>query len=161
MNDNYLQKHQIAERSVFSVEDHSQIQRCRGDHNRVGYAYQMAFAKLTARFPTQEPLELIEELLSLVAHRLGVDPNEIVRYARQSTVSEHQDLIRGYLGLRRFREAENQALAGFLIEEAYSLEQPSSLLAMARGFLQDQKILIPVSSTLRRIVGEQRERARQ
>jgi hypothetical protein len=140
MNDNYFQKHQIAERSVFSVEDLSQIQRCRGDHNRLGYAYQMAFARLTGRFPTQEPLELIEELLSLVAHRLGADPNEIVRYARQPTVSEHQDLIRGYLGLRRFREAENQALAGFLIEEAYRLEQPSSLLAMAKGFLQDQKL---------------------
>ncbi|MFC1833871.1 Tn3 family transposase [Thermodesulfobacteriota bacterium] len=161
MNDNYFQKHQIAERAVFSVEDLSQIQRCRGDHNRLGYAYQMAFARLTGRFPTQEPLELIEELLSLVAHGLGADPNEIVRYARQPTVSEHQELIRGYLGLRRFREAENQALAGFVIEEAYRLEQPSSLLAMARGFLQDQKILIPASSTLRRIVGEQRERARQ
>ena len=33
----------IAERVVFTPADHAQIALCRGDHNRLGLAYQMAF----------------------------------------------------------------------------------------------------------------------
>ena len=46
----------IAERVVFTPADHAQIALCRGDHNRLGLAYQMAFLRLTGRFPSQQPL---------------------------------------------------------------------------------------------------------
>ena len=45
----------IAERVVFTPADHAQIALCRGAHNRLGFAYQMAFLRLTGRFPNQQP----------------------------------------------------------------------------------------------------------
>jgi hypothetical protein len=39
----------IAERVVCTPADHAQIALCRGDHNRLGFAYQMAFLRLTDR----------------------------------------------------------------------------------------------------------------
>ena len=69
----------IAERVVFTPADQAQIARCRGSHNRLGFAYQMSFLRLTGRFPTQQPLEILDDLghrdaervktrLALVAH---------------------------------------------------------------------------------------------
>jgi hypothetical protein len=35
----------IAERLVFTPADHARIARCRGSHNRLGFAYQSVFEK--------------------------------------------------------------------------------------------------------------------
>jgi Domain of unknown function (DUF4158) len=61
----------IAARVVFTPADHAQIALCRGDHNRLGLAYQMAFLRLTGRFPSQHPLELLPDGL---AFRRGTRP---------------------------------------------------------------------------------------
>ena len=47
------------------------------------------------------------------------------------------------------------------MSEASRVEHLSALRAQAEGFLYQQRILIPASSTLHRLVIEQRERARQ
>jgi hypothetical protein len=53
---------QIIQASQFTPEDMKEIfQRCR-DHNRLGFAYQMAFVRLVNRFPAQQPLEVLPEL---------------------------------------------------------------------------------------------------
>jgi len=48
-----------------------------------------------------------------------------------------------------------------MFETAYRLEQAAALQAKAKEFLREHRILLPADSTLARIVGEQRERARQ
>jgi hypothetical protein len=40
-------------------------------HNRLGFAYQVAFARLFDRFPQQQPFELLEELVYFSAAQLG------------------------------------------------------------------------------------------
>lgn len=155
-------RQQIAEEATFTVEDRLQVRQCRGSHNRLGFAYQIAFVRLTGRFPAQNPPELLENLVAFVAREIDVNPEEITRYAcRQPTVSEHQEQIRIYLGIKRFGKTENDLLRRFLFEEASRLEQPSSLLSIACEFLRDHRILIPAESTLRRVIGEQRDSARQ
>ena len=84
----------IAERVVFTPADHAQIALCRGEHNRLGLAYQMAFLRLTGRFPSQQPLELLPDVLAFVAGELALAPTVIEAYAqRQATVSAHQEQI--------------------------------------------------------------------
>ena len=39
-----------------------EILQRRRDHNRLGFAYQMAFVRLVNRFPAQQPLEVLPEL---------------------------------------------------------------------------------------------------
>jgi hypothetical protein len=151
----------IAERVVFTPADQAQIALCRGPHNRLGFAYQMGFLRLTDRFPTQQPLEILDDLLAFVAHELAIDPAAIQDYAqRQATVSAHQDHIRFQLGFRPFDAAARDALNRFLLEEATCLEHTPAFLARAEEFLRNRRILLPALSTLRRLAGEQREQAR-
>ena len=63
---------QIIQAGQFTPEDMNEILQRRRDHNRLGYAYQMAFVRLANRFPAQQPLEILPELLTYVALQLGI-----------------------------------------------------------------------------------------
>ena len=77
----------------------NEVAKCRRDHNRLGFAYQIGFARLFNRFPAQQPLEINDELLSFVAVRMNIDSERISDYASwQHTVSEHQARIQHILG---------------------------------------------------------------
>ena len=81
--------------------------------------------------------------------------------ARQHTVSDHQARIRDYLKLAVFDPEQAEALERFVFEESCRLEQTASLLARAREFLKERRVLFPAESALLRLVGEQRKRARE
>jgi Tn3 transposase DDE domain/Domain of unknown function (DUF4158) len=152
----------IAERVVFTPADYAQIALCRGAHNRLGLAYQMAFLRLTGRFPSQQPLELVPDVLAFVASTLALAPTVIEAYAqRQATVSAHQEQIRLHLGFQVFGPTEREALSQFLREGALHLDHLAALVAQAEAFLRDHQVLLPGLSTLRRLAGEQRDWTRQ
>src|SRR5262245_58762033 len=124
----------IAVRAVFTPADHAQIALCRGAHNRLGFAYQMAFLRLTGRFPNQQPLELLPDVLAFVASELALAPTVIETYAqRQATVSAHQEQIRLHLGFRALGLVEREALSHFLREEALHLDHLAALVPRSRG----------------------------
>lgn len=153
---------QLVQQATLTEADLTEIADCRRDPNRLGFAYQLAFVRLFHGFPTQQPLEIYEELLSFVALQLRLDTTLIEGYAiRQHTVSDHQARIRDYLGLTAFGSEEVTALKHFVFEEALRLEPTAALLASARDFLGERRILFPAESTLLRIVGEQKKRARE
>lgn len=153
---------QLVQQATLTEADLTEIADRRRDPNRLGFAYQLAFVRLFYGFPTQQPLEIDEELLSFVALQLRLDTTLIEGYAiRQHTVSDHQARIRDYLGLTAFGSEEVTALKHFVFEEALRLEPTAALLASARDFLGERRILFPAESTLLRIVGEQKKRARE
>jgi hypothetical protein len=152
----------IVERVVFTPADHAQSALCRGAHNRLGVAYQMAFLRLTGRFPHQQPLERLPDVLAFVASDLALAPTVIEAYAqRQATVSAHQEHMRRHLGFRAFGLAERETLSQFWREEALHLDHLAALVAQAEAFLREPQVLLPAPSTLRRLAGEQRDRSRQ
>ena len=141
--------------------DQMEISKRRGDPHRLGFAYQLGFVRVFQRFPVQQPLEICEELLSFVALQTGIDGGLLGDYASwQQTVSRHQIRIRGYLGLRSFDPGQERGLEQFLYEELCRLEQTAALLARAREYLKQEKTVFPAESVLRRIIGEQRRKAR-
>ena len=155
-------RRQLHGEATLTLSDLQLIKRCRHAHNRLGFAYQIGFIRLLNRLPAQQPFEIIPELLTFIALQLGIDADIISQYAsRQPTVSIHQSRIRMYLQLHLPRRRELHALADFLLEEAYRLEQPAALLARAQTFLKERHILQPADSALLRVVGEQRRRARE
>jgi predicted transcriptional regulator len=157
-----LSRDQLKRAASLTEEDFVQLAKCRRPHNRLGFAYQVAFVRLFDRFPQQQPFELIEELVSFSAAQLGLDAGLIELYRkRQPTISEHQQTITGYLRLRPFDDAEVAQLEQFLFEESCRLEQAAALMGRAREFLKEQRVLEPAEFRIARIVGEQRARARE
>jgi hypothetical protein len=135
---------QLKRAAALNGEDLKQIAKCRRSHNRLGFAYQVAFVRLLDRFPKQQPFEILDELVTLSAAQLGVDAGLIELYReRQQTISEHQQTIASYLGLHHFGDLEAVQLEKFVFEESWHLEQTAALKAQVLEFLREQHILEP------------------
>ncbi|NIP28453.1 MAG: Tn3 family transposase [Phycisphaerae bacterium] len=157
----YTRQHLIGE-TRFTAQDMEQIGRCRREHNRLGFAYRLAFVRLYNRFPSQQPLEVLDELLAYVSVQLEIESTLIKEYSRRlKTISEHHDRIRIFLGLQRFGQADTEAIEKFIFEQACRLEQTHALMAQVKEFLSGKSILQPADSILHRIIQQQRQRARQ
>jgi hypothetical protein len=153
---------QMIREASLTETDRVEIAKCRRDHNRLGFAYQVGFVRLFHRFPAQQPLEVCDELLNFVSLQLGLDEARISDYAPwQHTASEHRERIREYLALIVYGPEEVDALERFVFEESCRLEQTASLLARAREFLKERHVLFPAESSLLRLVTEQRKLARE
>jgi TnpA family transposase len=153
---------QMIREASLSEADLAEVAKCRRDHNRLGFAYQIGFVRLFSRFPAQQPLEVCDELLSFVATQLNIDVTGVDGYAaRQHTVSDHQTRIRDHLKLVAFDSEQVEALERFVFEESCRLEQAASLLGRAREFLKERHVLFPAESSLLRLVTEQRKLARE
>ena len=148
--------------ATFLEADRREIALRRGPHNRLGFAYQVAFVRVLGRFPQQAPLEIDGEILRFAALQLGADAETIHAYERrQQTVSEHQQRIGEYLRLRTFDTAIGERLARFL-EGRSAAARPHGVPAGGGrgGWLRDEHVLAPADSVLRRVVGAARHKAR-
>ena len=141
--------------------DWNEIAQRRGAYNRLGFAYQIAFARVLGRFPRQGPLEIDGEILRFTALHLQLSPETIHVYAeRRQTVSEHQQRIRDYLGLRPFDATAADQLDQLLEGEALRLDCSGALFSRGRVWLQEQGILVPADYVLYRAVSPARRKAR-
>jgi hypothetical protein len=155
-------RQQLKRAAALNGGDLKQIAKCRRPCNRLGFAYQAGFVRLFNRFPRQQPFEILDELASFSAAQLGLDVRLLELYRkRQPTISEHQETIARYLGLRHFADAEAEQLEKFIFEESWHLEQTTALKARAVEFLKERHILEPAEFRIIRSVGEQRSRARE
>ncbi len=57
--------------AIFLEADRREIALRRGPHNRLGFAYQVAFVRVLGRFPQQAPLEIDGEILRFAALQTG------------------------------------------------------------------------------------------
>lgn len=154
---------QLLHQANLTQEDLQIIEQRRRPHNRLGFAYQLAFVRLFNRFPIQSPtFEVDQGLLTFVSIQLDLDVGLIEAYtSRQPTLSEHQERIRHYCQLVRFEDGGEEPLQAFIFEEACRLEQTNTLLTRAKQFLSDRGILHPADYTLKRLIINQRQAARQ
>ena len=112
-------RQQLKRAAALNREDLRQIGKCRRPHNRLGFAYQVAFVRLFNHFPQQQPFEVLDELVSFSAAQLGVDTeltDSTVNASRRSPSTSRP--IAGYLGLRHFGDAEAAQLERFVFEES-------------------------------------------
>ena len=63
----------------FLENDWREIAQRQRAHNRLGFAYQVAFVRVLGRFPQQEPLEIDGEILRFAALQLGADPGRALK----------------------------------------------------------------------------------
>ena len=152
----------IIQFATLSEQDKLIIQNCRGEHNRLGFAYQMMFVKVFNRFPNQVQLEIQSQILTYACLQLNSQADLISAYQkRRQTITEHQEQIRTYLQLSRFDKTAVEQINTFIFIESQRTEHASILLAKAENFLKEQLILQPARDTLERLIATQKQRARQ
>ena len=152
----------IIQLATLSKQDRLMIHKCRGQHNRLGFAYQLMFVKVFNRFSNQVPLEIQPQIITFASLQLDIKAEFINDYhKRQQTISEHQQQIRDYLNLSVFDKIAIERVNEFLFIEAQRTEHTSVLLAKTEQFLKEQRILQPASDTLERLIIAQRQKARR
>jgi len=155
-------REELVRHASLTDADIEQVKQCRRDQNRLGFGYQIGFVRLENRLPTQYTLEIIPDLLTFTSVQLQIDENLITQYQkRRQTISQHQIRILDYLKLQRFEHKHRQLLSSFIFEESCRLEQTNALFLLAEQFLREKGILRPATSTLERIIGEQRTQAQK
>jgi TnpA family transposase len=153
---------QLVSIAQFNEEDIKQINQCRREYTRLGFGYQIAFVRLVNRFPIQQPFEILGDILTFTSIQLNVSLELITLYAqRQPTISAHQELVRNYLGLKKFGDGNLPEIKEFIFKESCRLNQTSAIIARTEQFLKSQKILNPSQDTLRRLVVRQKQEAKK
>ena len=156
-----LTPEQIVNIANFSLKDFEKINQCRGQHNKLGFCYQLAFVKVFNRFPVQRPFEISDDILAFTTAQLNIDREVIDSYAkRQPTISNHQEAIRNYLQLHKFNQSDSPKLLEFIFREACKLEKTTFLLSKIKQYLKDHRILTPAEETLKRLIINQRAKAK-
>src|SRR6266567_481868 len=153
---------QLVQVAKLSDEDIKIINGCRGEHNKLGFAYQLCYVKLFNRLPMQIPLEILDELATFVAVQLDIPKEALQTYAsfRQATVSEHQESIRAYLHLEKYNQTIDYLLKDYFLQQAQQIQATEALFMKATEFLKEQGVLNPSDDTIQRLIQTQREKAR-
>lgn len=149
MNTPAFSREELVQAGRLMPEDMEVILQCRQPYTRLGFAYQLVYVRLYNRLPGQQPLEIVEEILSYLSLQLGIPTAEVEVYQEQRrTIINHHQEIRDYLKLRTFGEAEATLLRAFLFDQAGRLEQTGPLLVQAKQFLRQQGILFPANASV-------------
>lgn len=134
----------------------------RGDQNRLGFALQLISVRFLGTFMSD--LLLVPcNVQTFVASQLSIgDVDVLADYAqRETTKREHTALIREQYGYREFTNPPwSFRLSRLLYTRSWiSNERPSLLFDFATAWLIQNKVLLPGSTTLTRLISEIRDRA--
>ena len=146
----------------FDDRDRELITNRRGDHNRLGFAVQLATVRFLGTFLAR-PAEVPPVVATTVARELAIsDPGCLALYARrEQTHREHAGEIQLAYGYRDFSERTAQAgLIVWLHARAWTTaERPSVLFDLATARLIEARVLLPGASVLARLVAAARDQA--
>lgn len=142
----------LARHFALSEDDLAFVRQSRGDHNRIGFALQLAHVRWKGRFATA--FERVAPLaVNHIASQLGLATPPSVRYPeRERTRWDHTQAIRTYLGLRPWRPGDAEKLRDALVERALELRLPErDLLNVAEKMVHQNRILLPGATVLRHV----------
>lgn len=144
---------------TFPEPDRREIAQCRGDGNKIGFALLLGAIRLTGRFI--QDFELVPH--SLVAHiceQLRLETPLILTYPqRQPTRYEHVERIKSYLGLRSFKQTDNDVIVSHVRVRVRAGARLHELLADVEEMLRERKIVLLGVTVLERLIGRARVEA--
>jgi len=159
-----LEPPQLAKFFHLDDADLTLIRRHNGSHHRLGFALQLGTVRFLGTF-LSNPLAVPPSVLQYLVRQLAIgDSHDLGRYLeRDNTKWEHARAIRDHYGYHEFLDQPwHFRLVRWLYSRAWvSNERPLVLFEHAVAWLIQQKVLLPGSSVLERLVGTIQEQATQ
>ena len=141
--------------------DLAQVQQCREEHTRLGFALQLCALRSLGFVPddlNSTPTVVVE----FVAGQLQVSPGSLFQYGqRAATRTVHFQQILHYLGFRKLKADEIEQLIQWLLARALEHDRPTLLLQMACDYLLREKWVRPGISRLEQWVSSARNQAQE
>lgn len=146
---------------TFSQHDLEIINNHRRDHNRLGFAVQLAVLRYPG-WPLSDLKVIPDTVLSYIAKQINVNPDVFSLYAlREQTRREHIEEIRQEYNYHNFTIREYRILAQDLLHHAMENGQVIHLIQTAINELRKRKVILPAMTTIERLVWEARQRAEE
>ena len=140
--------------------DRAVIAQKRGEHNRLGYALQLATARFLGTF-LESPVDVPSSVIRTLAKQLGViNFEQLPAYGTEDQRWIHTAEIRSYYGFSDWTDP----IVGFRLSRwLYALcwtgtGQPGVLFDRATTWLLANKVILPGATTLERFIIRLRER---
>jgi len=140
--------------------DKAQVAKRRGDHNRLGFAVQLATVRYLGTF-LADPLDVPQKVVDYLSQQLDVaDPCCVKDYTRRAkTRFEHMWDIRELEHLRDFAEVEAD-LEAWVDARAWTTgDGPKAIFYDAVAWLRQRGVLLPGVTSLARLVARVRDEA--
>ena len=146
---------------TLSDADLAAIKRCRGDHNRLGYALMLCYLRYPGR-----ALRVGERpaaaLLAFVAEQIDVLPESIDKYlAEERNRQRHAIECQEQLGLRPFGKLAAAELADALLPQAIENDRLAHLAELVMRNCRERRIVVPSPAALERLCADLRHHARR
>lgn len=151
----------LARQYTLTAEDLVVIRQHRGDHNRLGFAVQLAYLRFPGR-PLGPGEHVPPTILAYIAAQLDVTPAVMAHYARDrdATRREHLLEIQAVFQFRPFTPWVYRELARWLQPVAVRTDAGIVLVSALIEEMRARKIIAPALSTIERLAWEVRHRAR-
>ena len=146
---------------TLSDTDLAAIQRCRGDHNRLGHALMLCYLRYPGR-PLRAGEKPQGSLLAFIADQIDVLPESVDEYllAERSRRS-HAAELQNRLQLRPFGTRPAAELTAWLLPHAIEDERLGHLARLIVEECRQRRILLPWPAALERLCIEVRHQARR
>ena len=154
-----IDRYEIIKFYTFSNDDIKIINKHRKNYNRLGFAVQLAMLR-NPGWPFSMVNTIPRSVLNYISEQIDVNPEELQLYARrENTRLEHLKEIRLIYGFRYFSKQDSLHLIKKLILAAMENNNIISLIKLAINEIKKQKIIIPVITTIEKIVSEAMSKA--
>ena len=143
-----------------SSEDLAAARRCRGDHNRLGYAL-----LCTLRHPgraLRAGERLPAAMVEFVAEQVGTVPGAMDEYVMaERSRQRHAIECQEHLGLRPFGRRAGAELLGALLPQAIESDKLTVLAGLVMQTCRERRIVAPSPTALERLCSDLRHQARR
>ncbi len=132
---------------TLSPEDLEVVRSARGDHNRLGLALLLVWAR-SERKLVSDPATLPKPVIAHVLKQLGIETDGLEGYgARPATRSAHVATVCEHLGVRPFNASDECGLHEYLCTKAAHTGNTAALLDAAEDWLFREGVLRPTGET--------------
>jgi len=157
-------KIQLARYFHFDDQDLSVIRKRRGNHNRLGFAIQLATVRFLGTF-LSNPIDVPSEVVHFIAQQLGINNTGCLNnyLKRRATRFDHCTEIQTLYGYHAFTDSSYpfRYLRWLYSCVWVNQERPSLIFDLSTAWLLERKVLLPGVSTLSRLISKVRERCNQ